>query len=106
MGFHATNFTVSVLLTMAVTVFMIFLRMRKPVENSWVMIYWIGVTMATLARPEDLYDYRIIFIGLAAGLMLRFEFMNRVFTRMTMIVEMAIFAYVIYASWIIITTAS
>ena len=46
MGFRATNFTVSVLLLMAATIFMMFVRMRKPVENNWPFLYWVGVAVA------------------------------------------------------------
>ena len=104
MTFHATNFTVSVLLLMAATVFMMLVRVRKPVENSWPFLYWIAVTVATFTKPELAFDFRIILVGLIAGLMLRFEFLNRGVTRFVMVIEMAVWIYILYASWIIIMT--
>ena len=97
MHFTANNFTVSVLLLMAVTVFMIGVRIRKPVENNWLLLYWMAMAAFTLTRHETSFDFRYIFVGLIAGLMLRFEFMNRTFTRIVMLVEMAAFAYVLLA---------
>ena len=101
MTFHATNFTVSILLLMALTLFIAGVRVRKPVENNWVLFYWILVTVATISNPE-LYDFRIIAVGLAAGLLVRFEFMNNAITRLVLIVEMCVWAYILYASWLII----
>jgi hypothetical protein len=104
MGFHATNFTVSVLLLMAATLFMMFVRMRKPVENSWPFLYWIAVTVATLTNQDLTFDFRIILVGLVAGLLLRFEFLNRSVTNLVMAVEVMVWIYVLYASWFIITS--
>jgi hypothetical protein len=89
---------------MAATVFMMLVRMRKPVENSWPFIYWIVVTAATLTHPDLAFDFRIILAGLIAGLMLRFEFLNRGVTKLVMLVEMAVWIYILYASWLIIST--
>jgi hypothetical protein len=104
MSFHATNFTVSVLLLMALTVFMAVVRTRKPLDNNWLLFYWILVTFVAISNPAELFDFRIILIGLIAGLLLRFEFMNRMFTRLAMILEMFVFAYVLVCGWGIVTT--
>lgn len=105
MHFNANNFTVSVLLLMAVTVFMIGVRIRKPLENNWLLFYWMAMTAFTLTRHEASFDFRYILVGLIAGLMLRFEFMNRTFTRMVMVVEMAAFAYVLLAGFQILANS-
>jgi hypothetical protein len=97
MSFTANNFTVSVLLLMALTVFMIGVRVRKPLENNWLLFYWLLITGFTITRPEANFDFRVIALGLLAGLMLRFEFMNRTFTRLIMVVEMCAFVYVLLA---------
>ena len=101
MSFHATNFTVSILLLMALTLFIAGVRVRKPVENNWVLFYWILVTVVTITNP-DVFDFRIICVGLAAGLLLRFEFMGGAFTKLVLIVEMAVWAYILYSCWLII----
>lgn len=104
MGFRATNFTVSVLLLMAATFFMMVVRMRKPVESSWPFLYWVGVAVATLSNQDLALDFRIVLGGLIAGLMLRFEFLSRSLINVVMAVEMLVWIYILYASWITITT--
>ncbi len=101
MSFNATNFTVSILLLMVLTLFIAGVRIRKPVENNWVFFYWVLVTAVTITNPQ-LYNFRVIAVGLAAGLLIRFEFMNGAITRLVLIVEMCIWAYIIYMSWMII----
>jgi hypothetical protein len=95
MRFNANNFTVIVLLLMALTVFMISVRVRKPLDNNWLLFYWLLMTGFTITRPEANFNLRWIALGLLAGLMLRFEFMNRTFTRVIMVVEMCVFVYVL-----------
>jgi hypothetical protein len=102
MSFHATNFTVSILLLMALTLFIAGVRVRKPVENNWVFLYWVLVAVVTISHPDDTFDFRVIAVGVAAGLLLRFEFMGPGFTKLIMIVEMCVWAYILYASCMII----
>jgi hypothetical protein len=105
MHFNANNFSVSVLLLMALTIFMISVRMRKPLENNWLLFYWMLITVVTVTRSEDLFDFRFILVGLIAGLMLRFEFMNRTVSQVIMAVEMVVFVYVLIAGWSILVDA-
>jgi len=102
MGFRATNFTVAVLLLMALTIFMAWLRNRKPLDNSWPLIYWILVFLFTLVREEETYNLNIILVGLAAGMLLRFEFMNPFFIRLVKTVEVGVWCYVLYRGFQII----
>ena len=104
MSFHATNFTVSILLLMAMTVFMAVVRTKKPLENNWVLFYWMLVTFVAVANPAEIFDFRIILIGFVSGLLLRFEFMNWMVTRLAMTMEMFVFAYVLFCGWAVITT--
>ncbi len=103
MRFHATNLTVSVALIMA-TVFLAGVRMRKPLENNWLLFYWLALTFGVFASPYDLADRRMILVGLAAGLLLRFEFMNSLFTAFVRTVELFVMAYILYCGWIVVTT--
>lgn len=103
MSFTATNFTVSLVLLMALTVFIAGVRLRKPVENNWPFLYWILVGIITISN-EDLFDLRIIAAGVIAGLLLRFEFMSRSISKLIMTVEMAVWIYILYASWMTVTS--
>lgn len=104
MRFHASNYTVSILLLMCVTFFMAGLRQRRSVENNWPMFYWVFLTLLSLKYPEDTYDPQIIIMGLAVGALLRFEFIGGWVTTFLKFVEMLFFGYVIYMSLVIITT--
>ena len=96
MSFRATNFSVTVLLLIALTIFMAVVRNKKPLDNNWPLIYWILAFMFTLVREEETYNLNIILLGLGAGFLLRFEFMNNFFIRLVKTVEVGVGAYVIY----------
>jgi hypothetical protein len=104
MRFHATNFTVSILLLMALTVFMAVVRTKKPPDNNWLLFYWILMAFVAATSAAEVFDFRIIVVGLVAGLLLRFEFMNQMLMRFAMVIEMFIFAYVLFCGWAVITT--
>jgi hypothetical protein len=102
MSFRATNFSVTVLLLIATTVFMIGVRNRKPVDNNWPLIYWVVVFVFTLVREEDTFNINIVLAGLAAGMLLRFEFMSPFFVRLVKLVELAVWGYIIYRGFQIV----
>jgi hypothetical protein len=102
MNFRATNFSVTVLLLIATTVFMIGVRNRKPLDNNWPLMYWIVMFLFTLVREEDTFNINIVLAGLAAGMLLRFEFMNPFFVRLVKLVELAVWGYIIYRGFQII----
>jgi hypothetical protein len=96
MSFRATNFSVTVLLLMALTLFMIGVRNKKPLDNSWPLIYWITVFLFTLVREEETFDLNVVLVGVGAGMLLRFEFMNAFFIRLIKGIELAVWAYILY----------
>ena len=102
MSFRATNFSVTVLLLIALTVFMVGIRNKKPLDNNWPFIYWLMAFIFTLMREEETYNLNIILVGLVAGFLLRFEFMNAFFIRLVKTVEIGVWAYVIYRGFQII----
>jgi hypothetical protein len=102
MNFRATNFSVTILLLMAMTIFTAWWRNRKPLDNSWPLIYWLLVFLFTLVREEETYSLNIVLVGVGAGLMLRFEFMNPFFVRLVKTVELVIWCYVLYRGFQII----
>lgn len=104
MRFHATNYTVSILLLMCLTFFIAHLRWRKPLENNWPMFYWVFVTLLSLKYPEDTFDPQIILVGLAVGALLRFEFIGGWVTKLLKGIELIIFAYIAYACLVLATT--
>ena len=102
MSFRASNFSVTVLLLMLLTVFMVGVRNKKPLDNSWPLIYWITVFLFTLVREEETFDLNVILVGLGAGMLLRFEFMNTFFINLVKAVELIVWGYILYRSFIVI----
>jgi hypothetical protein len=105
MSFNANNYTVSIVLLMALTLFIAGVRMRKPFETNWVLFYWVLITVVSFRYPDDTFDPRIVMVGLAAGLLLRFEFLGRAMARVLMFIEAAVWAFILYTGFVIITTA-
>jgi hypothetical protein len=104
MSFRADNFSVTVLLLLAFTVFTMVFRQKRPLESNVPLLYWLLVLFFTFVRPEETFDLRFIILGVIAGFMLRFEFMNRFFVRMFGWAEMAVFAYILYRGVLLIFT--
>lgn len=101
--FHATNYTVSILLLMVLTVFMAFVRARSPLESNWLLFYWALIAVISFRYPQETFRPEIILVGVATGLLLRFEFINEAFARFFRFIELLIFGYIIYTGFLIIT---
>ena len=102
MHFRADNFSVTVILLIAFTVAMMVVRQKRGLLNNWPILYWILVVVFTLVRPEETFNYSIIFVGLAAAMLLRFEFMNETFVKIFRLIELVVFLYVIYRGFEVI----
>ena len=100
--FRATNFTVTVLMLMAFTVFMYFVRNKRPLDNNWPLVYWLLITMFTYFREEETYSLYVIMLGLSAGMLLRFEFMNALFVKLVKGLEIIVWIYILWRSFEII----
>lgn len=105
MSFNANNYTGSIVLLMALTLFMAGVRMRKPLETNWLLFYWGLITIISFRYPDETFDPRIVMVGLAVGLLLRFEFLGRSMARVLMLLEACVWAFILYTGFVIITTA-
>lgn len=103
MSFNATTFNVIIALLMAFTLFVAGMRMTKPLDTNWPVLYWIIMTVFSFRYAEDSFDPRIIMIGLGAGLLLRFEFLGRIVANLLKIVEVCVWAYVLYMGLLTVT---
>src|SRR5512138_3293341 len=99
MHFKATNYTVSILILMVLTIGMMIVRGKKPLENNWPLFYWILMVIVCLKWPEDAWDYRLVLTGAAAGFLLRFEFMGNTFVKVVRFVEFCIWIFILYAGF-------
>ena len=92
---RATNFTVTMALLVAFTIFIAVVRSKKPLENNWPLVYWILVVFFTVVRAEESFNLTYLLVGLTCGLLLRFEFMNPFFIRIIRAAEFAVMLYVV-----------
>ena len=92
---RATNFTVTMALLIAFTIFIAVVRSKKPLENNWPLLYWILVVFFTLVRSEDSFNFYYLLVGFVCGLLLRFEFMNAVFIQIFRVLEFAVMLYIV-----------
>jgi hypothetical protein len=92
---RATNFSVTVVLLVAFTIFIAVVRSKKPLENNWPVLYWLLVLFFTLVRPEDTFRFDVLLVGFACGLLLRFEFMNSFFIQLFRVLEFLVMLYIV-----------
>jgi hypothetical protein len=90
-----------VLMLTLLTAGMIIVRVKARVEANWLPMYWALMLFASV-KIDDTWDYRMILGGLAAALMLRFEFISHGFETLFRTVEMIFFAYVFYRSYLLL----
>jgi hypothetical protein len=105
MSFNANNYTVSIALLMALTLFTAVVRMQKPLEHNWPVIYWLLIAIVSFRYPDETFDPRVVLFGIAAGLLLRFEFLGRPAAIIAKVTELAVWAYILYTGFLIVTTA-
>jgi len=96
--FRADNFTVVVLVLMAFTIIVIRVRLTKPLENTWPLVYWVLILFFTVMRPEETFNLVLILAGVICGFLLRYEFMNSIFTRIIRYIEYIVWTYVLLRS--------
>ena len=104
MSFNATNHSVIIVLLMALTLFTAGVRMQKPVDHNWPLIYWIIMMLVSFRYPDETFDPRIILIGAGVGLLLRFEFLGRIVVNFLRFVEVCVWAYIIYMGFVMVST--
>ncbi|HYP12568.1 MAG TPA: hypothetical protein VEQ63_01480 [Bryobacteraceae bacterium] len=99
MSINATSYTVSIMLLMAFTIAIAIVRWRSSLESNWPLLYWIFITLVSFRLLNDTWNLRYIAAGLGSGLLLRFEFMNTLFARLIQVVELCVWAYVLYTGF-------
>jgi len=88
------RFTVSLTVFLAWTLLTIWIRRQRP-ESNWPVLYWAAILAVAIYWDRETWDPRWIAAGLAAALLLRFEFMNRAVERAVGTVEYLVLGYVL-----------
>jgi hypothetical protein len=93
MSFQPTAFHITTLLLLIFTAFVAVLRWRLGPETNWPLVYYAALMVFALYF-EGSFPSRYVFGTIVLGLILRFEFMNTLFTRLFMLAETASLAWV------------
>jgi len=98
MGFTADVFSVTTLLLVAFALFVIFIRTKNWLDSNVPIIYYVAMIIYVKSIDNPRLPLWVVLVGFALGGLLRFEFMNTVFTRIIKALEMATLAVIIYLS--------
>lgn len=94
--FELTNFTVSILILMGWTCFVMYQRFTQALENNWPLLYWTCIVLISMKWPDSTWKFTYVAAGLVFCLLLRFEFINNAFANAFKACELAVFGYVLY----------
>ena len=97
MDFLATPFNFSTTLLIGLACWVMYLRMKAPVENNIPLIYngimiYYTIMYASQVRVPPV----LVFISLILALILRFEFMNAIVTKIVSLFEFCAIGMTIY----------
>ncbi|HEY6390168.1 MAG TPA: hypothetical protein VIX89_02750 [Bryobacteraceae bacterium] len=98
MGFTADVFSVTTLLLVAFALFVIYIRTKNWLDSNVPIIYYVAMITYVKSIDNPRLPLWIVLVGFALGGLLRFEFMNTVFTRIIKALEMVTLAVIIYLS--------
>ncbi len=97
MHFSANSYTVTTALVMAFALFVVYIRLRNWFDSNIPLFFYV-IMIAYMRAVDGSVPFWLIGIGLAFGLLLRFEFMNAAFTRAVKFLELGALAVMIYLS--------
>jgi uncharacterized membrane protein len=98
MGFTADVFSVTTLLMVAFALFVVYIRIKNWLDSNVPIIYYVLMIVYVKSIDNPRLPLWVVLIGFALGGLLRFEFMNPVFTRIIKALELATLAVIIYLS--------
>jgi len=99
--FQLTGFNFVTLALIGLTIWIIVSRFTFKLESNWPLFYYLFV-VGYLKAFEGSLDPYLVYVGVVAGLFLRFEFMGGVFLKFVRGTELAVLAYVIYRCFALI----
>ena len=98
MSFTADVFSVTTLLLVAFALFVIYIRTKNWLDSNVPIIYYVAMIIYVKSIDNPRLPLWVVLVGFALGGLLRFEFMNTVFTRIIKALEMLTLAVIIYLS--------
>jgi uncharacterized membrane protein len=98
MGFTADVFSVTTLLMVAFALFVVYIRVKNWLDSNVPLIYYVLMIIYVRSIDNPRLPLWVVLVGFALGGLLRFEFMNPIFTRIIKALELATLAVIIYLS--------
>lgn len=96
--FHYQPYDITVAIIMLVTLAVLGVRLKNRIDLSWPLLYWVAV-ISFLKAFDGSYEPWGVYMGLAAALLLKFEFMGGVMVGLARIVEIGSLVYVVVRSF-------
>jgi hypothetical protein len=98
MGFRADVFSVTTLLLVAFALFVVYIRIKNWLDSNVPIIYYVLMIAYVRYIDNPHLPLWVVLAGLAFAGLLRFEFMNPIFTKIIKILELTTLAVIIYLS--------
>jgi len=98
MGFTADVFSVTTLLMVAFALFVVYIRVKNWLDSNVPIIYYVLMIIYVRSIDNPRLPLWVVLVGFALGGLLRFEFMNPVFTKIIKALELATLAVIVYLS--------
>ncbi len=92
-----TVFNGSTVVFVAITVWVLSVRIRGVVDSNWPLFYYVAVVAYSAVFPGYL-DPAFVYAGVVCALLLRFEFMGGFFLKIVRVIEIIVLAYYAYAA--------
>lgn len=87
MGFRATSLSITTVLLVCFASVVIYILARRKADSNLPMIFYLFLFIYT-RFVQDSVNANLFFAGVVLALFLRFEFMNRFFTLLVLLLEM------------------
>ena len=98
MGFTADVFSVTTLLLVVFALFVIYIRIKNWLDSNVPIIYYVVMVIYVRSIDNPQLPLWVVLVGFALGGILRFEFMNPIFTKIIKTLEVMTLAAIIYLS--------
>lgn len=95
MDFEATSLNISTLLVVSLAIVAMVLLMRKRYDSNLPLLFYFVALIFTNVTERSVNPYLMV-VGLAFALLLRFEFMNPGFTKLTAFLATGSMGVIVY----------
>ncbi len=86
---------ITAMVVLACTLIVIYIRTRNWLDSNFPLIFYFGM-IGYAASLDDRFPPYLVYVGLALGGLLRFEFMSPNFTRVIKLCEYGVLAAFVY----------